>query len=222
MASPSHSLKILLLGTEPCSSQYLLWGLGDLCWLESHCRSCKGANCCLSTWLGKYRRNFLPLSKEEESSIKLLNALKSQKAPLRAYPALLEWHLKETGHLREHKTLKDSQKYFHRDTLMKKLIKCYNMQAMLPKIKKLTLPHSKAVVHIPYGDIQDCIVLLLTDPRICNRDCLFFDQDPTAPPPEKVKFIEDINTGEAYLESYKKYITKPNQDCGVSTGLASE
>ena len=155
--------------------------------------------------------HFLPLCKEEESSIKLLNALKSQKAPLRAYPALLEWHLKETGHLREHETLKDSQKYFHRDTLMKKLIKRYNMQAMLPRIKRLTLPHSKAVVHIPYRNIQDCIVSLLTDPRIRNRDYLFFDQDPTAPPPEKVKFIEDINTGEAYLESYKKYITKPNQ-----------
>ena len=67
------------------------------------------------------------------------------------------------------------------------------------------------MVHIPYRNIQDCIVSLLTDPRIRNRDYLFFDQDPTAPPPEKVKFIEDINTGEAYLESYKKYITKPNQ-----------
>ena len=95
--------------------------------------------------------HFLPLSKEEESAIKLLNALKSQKAPLHAYPALLEWHLKETEHLREHETLKDSQKYFHRDTLMKKLIKRYNtMQDMLPKIKRLTLPHSKAAVHIPY------------------------------------------------------------------------
>ena len=125
--------------------------------------------------------HFLPLSKEEESSIKLLDALKSQKAPLRAYPAL------------------------------KKLIKRYNMQAMLPRIKRLTLPHLKAVVHIPYRDIQNCIVSLLTDPRIRNRDYLFFDQDPTAPPPEKVKFIEDINTGEAFLESYKKYITKPNQ-----------
>ena len=29
--------------------------------------------------------------------------------------------------------------------------------------------------------------------------------------PEKVKFIEDINTGEAFLESYKNFITKPNQ-----------
>ena len=99
-----------------------------------------------------------------------------------------------------------SQRYPH-----EKLIKRYNMQAMLPKIKKLTLPHSKAVVHIPYRDVRDCIVSLLTDPRVRNKDYLFFDKDPTARPPKKVTYIEDINTGEAFLSSYGKYITKPNQ-----------
>ena len=74
------------------------------------------------------------------------------------------------------------------------------------------------MVHIPYRNIQDCIVSLLTDPRIRNRDYLFFDQDPTAPPPEKVKFIEDINTGEAYLESYKKYIVDKGIP-GVGSGI---
>ncbi len=155
--------------------------------------------------------NFLPLSREDVTSIKLLNALKSQKAPLRAYPAMLEWHLKETKHFGEHESLKDSRKYFHRETLMKELIKRYNMGDMLPKIKRLTLPHSKAVVHVPYRDVKDCIVSLLTDPRIRNKDYLFFDRDPTAKPPEKVTFIEDINTGEAFLASHKKYCTKPNQ-----------
>ena len=155
--------------------------------------------------------HFLPLSREDVTSIKLLNALKSQKAPLRAYPSMLEWHLKETQHLGEHESLKDSKKYFHRETLMKQLIKRYNMGAMLPKIKRLTLPHSKAVVHIPYRDVKDCIVSLLTDPRIRNKDYLFFDRDPTAKPPEKVTFIEDINTGEAFLASHKMYCTKPNQ-----------
>ena len=115
-----------------------------------------------------YLFHFLPLSSEEVTSIKLLNALKCQKAPLCAFPSLLEWHLKETKHLREHESLKDTPKYFHRETLMKKLIKRYNMEAMLPKIKKLTLPHSKAVVHIPYRDVRDCIVSLLTDPRVRN------------------------------------------------------
>ena len=120
--------------------------------------------------------NFLPLSREEVASIKLLNALKCQKAPLHAYFSFLEWHLKETQHLREHESLKvkDTPKYFHRETLMKNLIKRYNTEAMLPKIKRLTLPHSKVVVHIPYWNIQDCIVSLLTDPRIRNQDFCFF------------------------------------------------
>ena len=158
-----------------------------------------------------HSHNFVQLSREDVTSIKLLNALKSQKAPLRAYPSLLEWHLKETQHLREHESLKDTPKYFHRETLMKKLIERYNMKAMLPKIKRLRLPHSKAVVHVPYRDVKDCIVSLLTDPRVRNKDYLFFNKDPTAKPPEKVTFIEDINTGEAFLASHRKYCTQPNQ-----------
>ena len=79
-----------------------------------------------------HSHNFLPLSRQEVTFIKLLNALKSQKAPLcAAYPSLLEWHLKETQHLREHESPKDTPKYFHRETLMKQLIERYNMKAML-------------------------------------------------------------------------------------------
>ena len=30
-------------------------------------------------------------------------------------------------------------------------------------------------------------------------------------PPKKVTCIEDVNAGDAFLSSYEKYITKPNQ-----------
>ena len=41
---------------------------------------------------------------------------------------------------------------------MKKLIPRYNLEAMMPKIKRVRLPSSKAVVKIPYRDAKDCIM----------------------------------------------------------------
>ena len=90
-------------------------------------------------------------------------------------------------------------------------MKRYNLEPMLPKVRKITLPFSKAVVAIPYRDAADCIASLLTDPRIQDDDYLFFDNNPLAPPPENLTFLNDLNTGDAYLKSYDKWITKPNQ-----------
>ena len=154
---------------------------------------------------------FMPFRKEDKAAIRLLHTLKRKRAPLNAYKEVLEWHLKETNHLQPDESLKDSDKYFLRNTIMKQLLKRYNMEAMLPKLKQLTLPHSKAVVSIPYRDAKDCIVSLLTDPRVEDHHYLFFNQDPFAPPPEKVTYLEDLNTGDAYLESYKKLVTEPNE-----------
>ena len=154
---------------------------------------------------------FLPLTKADRTSIRLLYTLKKKKSPLNAYPELLEWHLKETKHLMPHETLKDTNDYFHRNTLMKGLLKRYNLEAMVPKLKKLQLPHSKAVVTIPYRDAADCLASLLTDPRVKDEHLLYWNKDPLSPPPEKVVHLRDLNTGEAVLESYRKYVTKPNQ-----------
>ena len=154
---------------------------------------------------------FLPLSKADRTSIRLLVTLRKKKAPLNAYPELLEWHLKETKHLMQHETLKDTHEYFHRQTIMNRLLKRYNLEPMIPKLKKLLLPHSKAVVTIPYRDAADCLVSLLTDPRVKDEHLLFWNKDPLSPPPEKIVHLRDLNTGEAVLESYKKYVTKPNQ-----------
>ena len=84
------------------------------------------------------------LRKEVKASIKLMDALKRKKAPLNAFPEILQWHLKETGHLLEHETLKDTTKYEHRHNLLKKLTPRYHMEGMFPRIKRVTLPSSKA------------------------------------------------------------------------------
>ena len=62
--------------------------------------------------------NFHDLTTEEESSIRLMDILMRKKAPLNAFAEVLEWHLKESGKIRQHETLKDTPKYHHRNTLL--------------------------------------------------------------------------------------------------------
>ncbi len=170
------------------------------------------------------------LTEEETCSIKLMDVLRQKKAPLNAYASVLEWHLHQTRHLREHETLKDTDAYCHRSTLIKQMLKRYNREQLVPTVSKVKLPYSKAVVSVPIRQAQDCIVSLLTDPRAQDTDFLFWNNDPLATPPETVTWLADLNTGDAYLETYKKRITKPNQVLlpiiiyidGASTGQFSD
>ena len=104
-------------------------------------------------------RQIQPFDEYTVTSVKLLDQLRQCKAPLCAYPNMLEWHLKETGHLRDDSmTLKDTKKYFSRATLLKKLAKRYNCEGLTPKLKKVRLPSSKSVVSIPCREAKDVIV----------------------------------------------------------------
>ena len=44
---------------------------------------------------------------------------------------------------------------------------------------------------------------LLTDPRLCDDDYLFFDDNPLQPLPKDITEIRDLNTGEAYKPTKK-------------------
>ena len=136
-------------------------------------------------YCNSHRHHFLPLTKAEKTQIKLMDTLKRHKAPLGAYKEVLEWQIKETKKLLPHESIRDTNHYCSRNALMKKLINRYNCGGMVPKLKQLRLPHSKATVTIPYRDAQDCIVSLLTDPRVKDKDYLFYNDDPRAPPTRK-------------------------------------
>lgn len=172
----------------------------------------------------------LPLSKEDAASMKLMDILRLKKAPLNAYADVLTWHLHLIQHLREHETLKDTDDYFHRKTLMQRMTKRYNCQGLVPTVSKVKLPHSKAVVPVPIRQAGDCLVSLLTNPHVKDTDYLFWFDDPLARPPENVTYLADLNTGDAYLETCKKKILKPNQVAlpmsvyidGASTGQFSD
>ena len=159
-----------------------------------------------------HNANFLPLNKQRATSIKLLDVLKRKKCPLNAYKEAMEWHLKE--HLdwfEDNYTLAHTRDYVTRGTLIKELEKRYNMDAMHPKSKTISLPFSGAKVTIPYRDASDCLVSLLMDPRLDDENYIFYNQDPLSPPPQKVPYLADLHTGDAYLKSYEKMITKKNQ-----------
>ena len=154
---------------------------------------------------------FLWLKEGDKTSIRLMNCLKLKKAPLNAYKELMEWHLKETGELASHETLKDTNKYQGRETLIGNLSFRYNVSSIFPKIKRVKLPHSKAVVPVVYTDVADCIVSLLTDPRFEDSDYLFHGDNPLAPPPDSIDYVADLNTGDAYLSTYEDLVTEANQ-----------
>ena len=62
--------------------------------------------------------------------------------------------------------------------------------------------------------IRDRAVIqrLLTDPRIKPEDYLFWEPgNPLAPPPETLDYVEDVTTGQAYMDTYADMITKEGQ-----------
>ena len=52
---------------------------------------------------------------------------------------------------------------------------------------------------------------MLTDPRIQDKDYLFFNDDPLAPPPNPVVHLEDLNTGESFLKSHEEWIKEKGE-----------
>jgi len=79
-----------------------------------------------------HKDRHLPLTRQEKTQIRLLNILVRKRAPLNAYKELLEWHLKENHELEEHETLKHASHYTDRPVIIKKLLKRYNLEGMVP------------------------------------------------------------------------------------------
>ena len=84
------------------------------------------------------------------------------------------------------------------------------------KVRKITLPYSKATPDIVCHDAKTAIISLLTDSRIVDDDCLFFDNNPFQPPPDTINCVENLNTERAHTDSYRKYTTKPTSQVSLS------
>ena len=156
-------------------------------------------------------QHFGDLEDEEKAAIRIMRTLQKKKAPLDTYDSVMEWYLIESGKLRRGAPLGKSPFFVSRKKLMKKLRKRYNMEHKYAKPVKTILPYSATKLDVFCHNARDCVQSLLTDPRWEDKDWLYFNDDPFAPPPDDLPYYGDVNTGQAYLATYKKLIKKPNQ-----------
>ena len=161
----------------------------------------------------QHRTNLKP---KEKTAIKIIHKLYKKRATLDTYEAVMEWHLRECGKLQDHEQLGNSKHFVSRETLMKKLIKRYDMGKKYAQPVERLLPHTQSKVNIYRRHARDLVQSLLVDPRWKDDDWVFWENDagemdPFAPPPKDLDHIADINTGLAYLETHKQLIKKPNQ-----------
>ena len=147
-----------------------------------------------------------PFSKAEEATVRLMHLLKEKNAPMNAFEATMLWHLHMSGQLHPQQGLGDYKDYKGRQTMIKALAKRYNYEGKMPRQKTVKLPVSGTIVKLTIHSATETIQRLLTDPRVVAEDYLFFDGDPLAPPPERDDFVQDLNTGLAYLETHAKLI----------------
>ena len=149
-----------------------------------------------------------PLPAAFRAGIELMSILDKEGAPISAYEKIMEWHVKNSVcpecNVTAHDKVTDK-------ALLKRLRERYNMDDLKPRKVRTYLPHSRVYLDVPCHDAGAMLRDLLTDPRITDEDYLFFGDDPTTPPPadHEWEYLEDINTGLSYRETYKKVI-KPN------------
>ena len=157
------------------------------------------------------QQNVLNFTTTEISAMQLLAQLRKTKAPLNTYESVMHWHLSTVGKIHPRQTVQQSSDFISREKLFKMLRERYNYDKSCRQVTKITLPHSKAKAQIVWNDAKQVIMSLLTDPRITDDDYLFYEDNPLSSPPERLNFVEDINTGRAYIKTYKKLITRPGE-----------
>ena len=151
------------------------------------------------------------LNQVQQSSIKLMHLLLRKKAPLDTYQEVMRWHLQEQGLLKGKEAIGTSSHFITRQALLKYLKDRYHMKHQYAESWKVRLPHSRSMVVMWRKKAEDNVMSLLTDPRWKDEDWLYFDEDPFAAPPEDYPYLDDINSGDAYRETYKELITKKGQ-----------
>lgn len=148
-------------------------------------------------------QNYCSFDDNHRAGIQLLDLLVKNRAPLNLYDSIYQWHMENA----------QATKQLPKSTLMADLKKRYNMEKKRgPQVMPLTLPHSGCRINLVYQAFAHELQILLTDPRIVDDDYLFFDDNPLAGPPPNLDYIEDINTGLAYTQTYKQLIKDPTKE----------
>ncbi len=138
------------------------------------------------------------LSKGIQACTELMDKMNRKGGSLAFYDEMIEWHV--------HYSDEKEANYVKAQKLHEILVERNGLKRTMPTETTVKLPHSKEVVNLAVYDVLKETVDLLTDPRIGDKDYLFFNNDPFAAPPDVFDTIGDINTGLAYRESYKRWI----------------
>jgi hypothetical protein len=162
--------------------------------------------------LFKLRANPLGLSRfsrEEEVLIELLQVLRDLHCPLKAFEIILKWAAKSNG--RGH-TFRDGVQPT-RKKVIANLYERYNMNGLIPKEKRLYLPHTQRIVSMIFFDASEVFASLLSCPTLNQDSNFFFDfaKDPFVAPLLSAD-VGDIHTGRCYRKTYNALIKKPGVD----------
>ena len=158
------------------------------------------------------RSNLLDFTTDVKNAITLMSSLQKTKASLDMYRTVMDWHFRSTGSLLSTQQLSDCRHFISREKLFKQLRQWYNYkEGSYHNVDEITLPHSHSRVNIVWNDAKAVIQSLLTDPRITDDDYLFFGNNPFQGPPSNLNYVQDLNTGRAYVATYKKMIKHPHK-----------
>jgi hypothetical protein len=139
------------------------------------------------------------------AAVELSSILIKSGGSLELYDKLMNWHTQNIS----------AVKGMSQNKMKDELTERYQMQAAYPTEVPVYLPHAKETVNVTTFDCYSQVVHLLSDPRWCDDDFLFFDDDPLSGPPQEFLFLNDVNSGKAYRETYKEMIgDNPMTSCG--------
>jgi len=151
----------------------------------------------------KKAAEFAPFSRKQESAVKLLLHLRRSEASLDTCESLMRWHPETVGRLCPRESMHTSPHFMSHEKLCKELkIRC-NRDTGCGNITEIVLPSAKAKAKILWNESKMVVQLLLTEPRAMPEHCLWFDDDPFAPPPAEQDCINDLNTGRSCRETHK-------------------
>ena len=145
---------------------------------------------------------------EDRMQLELLHILKSHRLPLNTFAPTLAFAIKlnALGVSLEHapKT---------RKTIIAKLFKHFNMEAMAPRQKACMLPMGNKAVNVVFFNARAVFASLLSCPFL-NQDHKYMFRDATDIflPPCETNEVSDINTGSIYRATYAKLVKDPGTD----------
>ena len=161
----------------------------------------------------KRANDLVPLDQQKIlTAISLMQLLRRTKASLDTYEEMMRWHLLSQNLLHPRDSLAKSPHFVSRNSIYKMLKNRYNRDKGFGIKTEIVLPGSKARAKMITNDAVMVIQQLLIDPRVQPDDYLFNDKnDPFAPPSADLDYIADLNTGQSYIQTWQRLITKPGK-----------